>query len=89
LMPGDESPPFAPCVQPLLLALLPQVIVLHYNVLTSVADPDPEDPYVFGPPGSGFISQRYGSGSFDHLVKIVTSKNNLQKVKSKKKLEKK
>ncbi len=52
-MPGDESPPFAPCVQALLLALLPQVIVLHCKVLTSVADPDPEDSYVFGPPESG------------------------------------
>ncbi len=35
----------------------------------SVADPDPnpdphpEDPHVFGPSGSGSISQRYGSGS--------------------------
>jgi hypothetical protein len=32
---------------------------------TSVADPDPDppDPRVFGPPGSGSTSQRYGSGS--------------------------
>jgi hypothetical protein len=41
----------------------------------SVADPDPSDPYVFGPPGSGSgsISQRYGSGSgsFYHKAKIV------------------
>ncbi len=31
----------------------------------SVADPnpDPPDPHVFGPPGSGSICQRYGSGS--------------------------
>ena len=29
-------------------------------VQTSVAD---QDPYVFGPPGSGSTSQRYGSGS--------------------------
>ncbi len=31
----------------------------------SVADPnpDPPGPRVFGPPGSGSISQRYGSGS--------------------------
>jgi hypothetical protein len=38
------------------------------KVETSVADPnmnpDPSDPYVFGPSGSGSISQRYGSGSF-------------------------
>jgi hypothetical protein len=30
---------------------------------SSVADPDPPDPHVFGPPGSGSTSQRYGSGS--------------------------
>jgi hypothetical protein len=41
----------------------------------SVPDPDPPD--VFGPPGSGPISQRYGygsssgSGSFYHQEKIV------------------
>jgi hypothetical protein len=29
------------------------------------------DPYVFGPPGSGSISQRYGSGSFYHQAKIL------------------
>ena len=29
-----------------------------------VPDPDPPDPNVFGPSGSGSISQRYGSGSF-------------------------
>jgi hypothetical protein len=27
--------------------------------------------YVFGPPGSGSISQRHGSGSFYHRAKIV------------------
>jgi hypothetical protein len=32
--------------------------------LTSVPDPDPPDPNVFGTHGS--ISQRYGSGSFYH-----------------------
>jgi hypothetical protein len=32
-------------------------------VSVSVADPDL---YVFGPPGSGSISTRYGSGSFHH-----------------------
>jgi hypothetical protein len=43
-------------------------------MVVSVADPDP---HVFGPPGSGSISQRYGSGfgsgsgSFYHHVKIV------------------
>ena len=36
-------------------------------------DPDPPDPCVFGPPGSGSgsISQWYGSGSFYHQVKFV------------------
>jgi hypothetical protein len=36
-------------------------------------DPDPPDSHVFGPPGSGSISQRYGSGSrfFYHHAKIV------------------
>jgi hypothetical protein len=29
------------------------------------------DPHVSVPPGSGFISQRYGSGSFYHKAKIV------------------
>ena len=49
----------------------------------SVADPDPPDPHVFGPPGSGSgsTSQRFGSGSgscsgsgsgsFYHHAKIV------------------
>ena len=39
----------------------------------SVGDPDPErDPHVFGPPGSGFIAQRYGSGSgsFPFLIDV-------------------
>jgi hypothetical protein len=42
-----------------------------------VADPDPSDPYVFGPPGSGsgYTSKRYGSGSFYHQAK--KSKKNL------------
>ncbi len=49
---------------------------LLFLVLCSVADPDPNpDPHVFGPPGSGSISQRYGSGSgagpFYHHAKIV------------------
>jgi hypothetical protein len=29
----------------------------------SVGDPEPDDPHVFGPPGSGSISQRYGPAS--------------------------
>ncbi len=34
-------------------------------------DPDPQDPYVFGPPGSGSISKWPGSGSFYYQAKIV------------------
>jgi hypothetical protein len=49
----------------------PYVRVIHPSSIlhTSVADldpnpdPDPSDPYVFAPPGSGSISQMYGSGS--------------------------
>jgi hypothetical protein len=38
---------------------------LIVTVYTSVADPDPDpsDPYVFGPPGSGSINQGYESAS--------------------------
>ncbi len=32
---------------------------------------------VFGPPGSGSLSQRYGSGSFYHQAKILNSKKSL------------
>jgi hypothetical protein len=50
----------------------------HY-VCGSVADPDPPDPHIFGPPGSGSTSQMYrygsgscsGSGTFYHHAKIV------------------
>jgi hypothetical protein len=53
--------------------------LIHYCTLstpeTNVTDPDPNpdppDPHVFGPPGSGSTSQRYGSGSFYHHAKIV------------------
>ncbi len=41
------------------------------NIFRSVADPDPPAPHVFGPPGSGSTSERYGSGSFYHHEKIV------------------
>jgi hypothetical protein len=32
-------------------------------IISSVGDPDPQYPHVFGPPGSGSTSQMYGSGS--------------------------
>ncbi len=41
-------------------------------------NPDPQDPHVFGPPGSetGSSSQRYrsgsGSGSFPFLIKVLS-----------------
>ncbi len=38
----------------------------------SVGDPDPQDPNVFGHPGSGSISQRYRSGSFPFLIKVLS-----------------
>jgi hypothetical protein len=40
----------------------------------SVADLDPEDPYVFGPPGSGSgsISQRYKFGFYYHCDFFMT-----------------
>ncbi len=34
-----------------------------------VVDPVPEDPYVFGPPGSGSVIILYGSGSFHQQAK--------------------
>jgi hypothetical protein len=39
------------------------VLFFCYIVTSPNSDPDPPDPHVFGPPGSGSISQRYGSGS--------------------------
>ncbi len=47
-------------------------VFLFFFVFFSVADPDPPDPHVFGPPKSGSTSQRYGSGSgsFYHHTKI-------------------
>ncbi len=40
-------------------------------VSISVADPVRRIHMFFGPPGSGTISQRYGSGSFYHQAKVV------------------
>ncbi len=46
------------------------------NVGDLEPDPDPQDPHVFEPPGSGFISQRYGSGSgfgsFPFLINVLS-----------------
>jgi hypothetical protein len=38
---------------------------LDPDPLVSVGDPDPQDLHVYGPPGSGSISQSYGSGDPD------------------------
>jgi hypothetical protein len=50
---------------------LPACIIIIRRDQGSVANPDPSDLYVLGPPGSGSVSQRYGSGSFYHQAKIV------------------
>ncbi len=51
-------------------------ICLHWYaiIITSVWDPDPQDPHVFRPPGSGSISQKYGSGSgsFSFLINVLS-----------------
>ncbi len=57
---------------------LDQVVlhVLQNSALPfSVADPDPDppDPHVFGPLGSGSTSQRYGSGS-GSILSIIMQK---------------
>ncbi len=41
-------------------------------VQSSVEDPEPQGPHVFGPTGSETISQRYGSGSFRFLIKVLS-----------------
>jgi hypothetical protein len=33
-----------------------------FSISDSVGEPDPQDPHVFGPPRSGSIIQRFGSG---------------------------
>jgi hypothetical protein len=40
-------------------------------LLSSVGDPDPQEPHVFGPPRPGSIRQRYGSGSFPFLIRVL------------------
>jgi hypothetical protein len=56
--------------------VLTVLAVLPSRIAFSVMDPDPQDPHVFGPPrpGSGSISQRYGSGygSFSFLIKMLS-----------------
>ncbi len=54
-----------------MLLLWPTYCTFWSSVADS--DPNPPDPHVFGPPGSGSgsISQRYGSESFYHYANIV------------------
>jgi hypothetical protein len=50
-----------------ILSLPLTLIFRDFHVeINSVGDPDPQDPHVFRPPGSGSIIQRsgYGTGSF-------------------------
>jgi hypothetical protein len=53
------------------------ILIDFYCAVGSVGDPDPEDPHVVGPPGSGSAVQRYGSGSssgsFPFLIKVLSS----------------
>jgi hypothetical protein len=49
---------------------------MFFYIETSVADQDPNpdpDPRVFGPPGSGSTSQRYGSSSCKNSKKNLDS----------------
>jgi hypothetical protein len=50
------------------------ILTASRNVISSVGDPDPQEPHVFGPPVSGSISQRYGYGfgSFPFLSKVLS-----------------
>ncbi len=48
-----------------------RIRIHRIHMFLGLPDPDPPDPHVFGPPGSGSTSQRYGSGSFYHQAKIV------------------
>ncbi len=51
---------------------LPYLLFEYFFSFASVVDPDPQDPHVFGPSGSGTVRQRYGSGSgyFPFLIKM-------------------
>jgi hypothetical protein len=44
------------------------------TIFTSAGDPDPQDPHVFGPPGSGSNTQRSGSGvgSFPFPINLLS-----------------
>jgi hypothetical protein len=84
LMP--DTPQVRPCYGPVVAGTVPgySTIALYFSsmgcqlcfelgrsLLSSVGDPGPQDPHVFGPSGS--IRQMYGSGSFTFLIKNVFS----------------
>ncbi len=52
-----------------IIAVVPHLNKQDNEEKSSVGDPDQEDPHVFGPSGS--VSQRYGSGSFPFLIKML------------------
>jgi hypothetical protein len=55
-----------------------EVALMKGSVADPDPNPDPPDPRVFGPPGSGSTSQRYGSGSGSRfLLSCKNSKKNL------------
>ncbi len=45
--------------------------IIQFKIATVLVYPSNADPCVFRPPGSGSVSQRYGSGPFNHQAKIV------------------
>jgi hypothetical protein len=49
-------------------ALAKTILQINFCVGSSVPDREPK---CFGPPGSGTVSRRYGTGSFHHQAKIV------------------
>jgi hypothetical protein len=61
-----------PSEWPQTTSLEPVPILVRVQLYTAciakanIGDPDPD---IFGPPGSGSISQRYGSGSFPFLIR--------------------
>jgi hypothetical protein len=52
------------------LFCFPLFVGLCMKFKKRIADPDPSDPYAFGPPGSGSVSQRYPS-----IIKQNSKKN--------------
>jgi hypothetical protein len=51
------------------------IITAFFNPVGSVGDPDPQDPYVFGPPGSGSLV-RGTDADPDHSHKGVEQTEN-------------